>query len=80
MDTFQIVPGNDIDGAMVTDGTDVKSADQGPTFPNRVFIAQDGNDNEVPAASKSKMRSLYHGNRLPIDLVLHLQLCRPHFS
>jgi 3-phytase len=44
--TFKVVAGNSIDGTEDTDGIDVTTANLGPAFPNGVFIAQDGkNDN-----------------------------------
>ncbi len=44
--TFKVVAGNGIDGTEQTDGIDVTTANLGPAFPNGVFIAQDGkNDN-----------------------------------
>ena len=44
--TFKVSPGVGIDGAEETDGIDVTTTDLGPDFPNGIFIAQDGtNDN-----------------------------------
>jgi len=43
--TFQIVDGERIDGTTDTDGIDVSNFNLGPSFPNGLFIAQDG-DNE----------------------------------
>jgi 3-phytase len=39
---FAIAPGATIDGAEETDGVEAVSANLGPSFPNGVFIAQDG--------------------------------------
>ena len=44
--TFRITDGNGIDGTEDTDGIDVTTAHLGPAFPDGVFVAQDGrNDN-----------------------------------
>lgn len=40
--TFQIEPGNGIDGVQETDGIDVTTMDLGPNFPSGAFVAQDG--------------------------------------
>jgi 3-phytase len=42
--TFDIVPGNGIDGTSSTDGIDVTNASLGPLFPQGVFIAHDGSN------------------------------------
>jgi 3-phytase len=42
--TFNIVPGNGIDGTIKTDGIDISNAALGPLFPQGVFVADDGND------------------------------------
>ncbi len=39
---FRIANGNKVDGAEETDGIDVTTANLGPSFPNGVFVAQDG--------------------------------------
>lgn len=40
--SFRIVPGNRIDAVTNTDGIDVTTANLGPLFPQGVFVAQDG--------------------------------------
>ena len=42
--TFDIVPGNGIDGTFRTDGIDVTNVFLGPAFSQGVFIAHDGED------------------------------------
>jgi 3-phytase len=42
--TFDIVPGNGIDGTFKTDGIDITNASLGPLFPQGVFVAHDGSD------------------------------------
>ena len=42
--TFDIVPGNGIDGVSKTDGIDVTNVFFGPGFPQGVFVAHDGSD------------------------------------
>jgi 3-phytase len=39
---FQITSGKDRDGAEVTDGIDVTTANLSPHFPRGLFVAQDG--------------------------------------
>jgi 3-phytase len=42
---FRIADGDKVDGAEETDGIDVTTANLGPAFPNGVFVAQDGFNN-----------------------------------
>ncbi len=44
--TFEIVAGNGIDATSDTDGIDVTSANLGPAFPQGMFVAQDGNNDD----------------------------------
>jgi 3-phytase len=44
--TFEIVAGNGIDAVSGTDGIDVSSANLGPAFPQGMFVAQDGNNDD----------------------------------
>lgn len=42
---FRIADGDKVDGAEETDGIDVTTANLGPAFPNGMFVAQDGFNN-----------------------------------
>ena len=42
---FRIADGDKVDGTEETDGIDVTTANLGPAFPNGVFVAQDGFNN-----------------------------------
>jgi 3-phytase len=44
--TFTIAAGDAIDAVSETDGIDVTSADLGPAFPQGVFVAQDGKNDQ----------------------------------
>ncbi|MBI4748462.1 MAG: phytase [Acidobacteria bacterium] len=44
--TFRIVAGNGIDETSETDGIDVSTANLGPQFPNGLFVAQDGTNDQ----------------------------------
>jgi 3-phytase len=44
--TFEIVAAGHVDGVSQTDGIDVTSANLGPAFPQGMFIAQDGKNDE----------------------------------
>jgi 3-phytase len=44
--SFEIVPGDGIDGTSDTDGIDVTTANLGPAFPSGVFVAQDGENDD----------------------------------
>ncbi len=44
--TFRIVDGGGVDGTAETDGIDVTTANLGPAFPQGVFVAQDGHNDQ----------------------------------
>jgi 3-phytase len=42
--TFRVKDGNGIDGTQDTDGIDVTTANLGSSYPNGLFVAQDGSN------------------------------------